>query len=80
MAEYTQLKNINRGYMKLDVWQKSVELHQLVWKTVEPTNADYKSKSQIVDAAQSVSSNISEGYSRRSIKEYLQSVNWASNN
>ena len=74
MAEYTQLKNINRGYMKLDVWQKAIELHRLICKTIESANVDYKSKSQIVDAVQSVSSNISEGYSRRSIKEYLQSL------
>ncbi len=61
MADYTELRNINRGYMKLDVWQKSVELHRVVWETVEPTNTDYKLKSQIFDAVQSVSSNIAEG-------------------
>ena len=74
MAEFTSLKNLNRGYMKLEVWQKAVELHKIVRETVESTKVDYKSKSQIVDAAQSVSSNISERYSRRSIKEYLQSL------
>lgn len=74
MAEYTSLKNLNRGYMKLDVWQKAVELHRLVWQTIDSAMVDFKSKSQIIDAAQSVSSNISEGYSRRSIKEYLQAL------
>ncbi len=33
---------------------------------------DFKIRSQIADAAQSVSSNIAEGYSRRSINEYIQ--------
>ncbi|MBI4428200.1 MAG: four helix bundle protein [Ignavibacteriales bacterium] len=74
MTEYTSLKNLNRGYMKLDVWQKSIELHELVFETVDSIDADYKSKSQIIDSSQSISSNISEGYSRRSIKEYLQSL------
>ena len=72
MSEYTTLRNLNRGYMKLEVWQKAIELHKLISETIESASVDYKSKSQILDAAQSVSSNISEGYSRRSIKEYLQ--------
>src|SRR6185295_7489903 len=33
---------------------------------------DFKLRSQFADAAQSVSANISEGYGRRSIKEYIQ--------
>lgn len=71
--EYTQLRNRNRGYMKLEVWQKSIELHKLVWKLVyQEIKLDYKLRSQIADAAQSVSGNIAEGYSRRSIREYLQ--------
>ena len=72
MSEYTSLRNLNRGYMKLEVWQKAVELHKLVWETIESVSVDYKTKSQIIDSSQSVSSNVSEGYSRRSIKEYLQ--------
>ncbi len=73
MAVYTKLRNINRGYMKLDVWQKSVELFRVVWEAVHgKVMVDYKLRSQISDSAQSVSSNIAEGYSRRSIHEYLQ--------
>jgi hypothetical protein len=34
MTEYTKFRNKNRGYMKLEVWQKSIELYKLVWKTV----------------------------------------------
>lgn len=71
--EYTQLRNRNRGYMKLEVWQKGIELHKIVWRLVyQEIRLDYKLRSQITDAAQSVSGNIAEGYSRRSIREYLQ--------
>ena len=73
MSEYTKLRNKNRGYMKLEVWQKALELFKLVCKIVYKDNKiDFKLRSQIADAAQSVSSNISEGYSRRSINEYIQ--------
>jgi hypothetical protein len=34
MHEYTKFRNKNRGYMKLEVWQKSVELYKLIWNTV----------------------------------------------
>lgn len=73
MKEYTKRRNINRGYMKLEVWQKAVELHELVVKMVHSeSRIDFKLRAQIVDSIQSVSSNIAEGYSRRSIKEYIQ--------
>jgi len=73
MVQYTNLRNKNRGYMKLEVWQKGMELFRIIWKTVYIENKiDFKLRSQIADAAQSVSANISEGYSRRSINEYLQ--------
>lgn len=70
--EYTNLRNLNRGYMKLEVWQKSVELYEVVWGTALKAKIDFKIRSQIADAAQSVPANIAEGYSRRSIKEYIQ--------
>ena len=73
MIQYTNLRNKNRGYMKLEVWQRGIELFKIVWKTVYiEYKIDFKLRSQIADAAQSVSANISEGYSRRSINEYLQ--------
>jgi four helix bundle protein len=59
--------------MKLEAWQKAIELFKLIWKiTFVDCKIDFKLRSQIADAAQSVSSNISEGYSRRSINEYIQ--------
>ncbi len=73
MKEYTEKKNKNRGYLKLDVWQKAMELSKLIWKTVYlEAKIDFKLRSQIADSSQSVSSNIAEGYSRRSIHEYIQ--------
>lgn len=69
----TELRNKNRGYMKLIVWQKAMELFELVWKiTYVETKIDFKLRAQVADAAQSVAANISEGYGRRSVKEYLQ--------
>ncbi|NIV15863.1 MAG: four helix bundle protein [Aliifodinibius sp.] len=73
MNQHTPYKNINRGYMKLEVWQKSLMLYQMVCGTLKDVrNLDFKSRSQLVDCLQSISANIAEGYSRRSINEYLQ--------
>lgn len=73
MTEHTKFRNINRGYMTLDIWQKGIKLHKIVFKTVYKDNKiDFKIRAQITDSAQSVSSNIAEGYCRRSVKEYLQ--------
>ena len=64
--------------MKLIVWQKAMELFELVWAIVfTETKIDFKLRSQLVDAAQSVSSNISEGYGRRSLSEYIQILYYA---
>lgn len=69
----TDLRNKNRGYMKLIVWQKAMQLFELVWNIAfTEAKIDFKLRSQLADAAQSVSANISEGYGRRSVKEYIQ--------
>jgi four helix bundle protein len=74
----TVLRNKNRGYMKLIVWQKAKELFELVWAIVfTEAKIDFKLRSQLTDAAQSVSANISEGYGRRSLNEYLQFLYYA---
>jgi four helix bundle protein len=74
----TELRNKNRGYMKLIVWQKAIELFDLIWATVFTENKiDFKLRSQVADAAQSVSANISEGYGRRSLNEYIQFLYYA---
>ncbi len=58
--------------MKLEVWHDSIELYTKAWRLVTDAKVDFKVRSQVADAAQSVPSNIAEGYSRRSIKEYIQ--------
>ena len=74
----TELRNKNRGYIKLIVWQKAVELFEFVWAIIFTENKiDFNLRSQIADAAQSVSANISEGYGRRSLNEYIQFLYYA---
>jgi four helix bundle protein len=73
MAYQTKLRNKNRGYMNLVVWQRAMDLFQVAWQlTHTDVPIDFKLRSQLVDAAQSVSANIAEGYGRRGINEYLQ--------
>ncbi len=74
----TELRNKNRGYMKLIVWQKAIELFELVWKIAFiEAKIDFKLRSQFADAAQSISANISEGYGRRFVTEYIQFLYYA---
>jgi four helix bundle protein len=73
MNYQTKLRNKNRGCMNLIVWQRAMDLFQLSWQlTHSGVPLDFKLRSQLVDAAQSVSANIAEGYGRRGINEYLQ--------
>ncbi len=69
--EYTKRRNLNRGYMRLEVWQRGMDLFTLAYRLAAGV-ADFKLKSQFTDAAQSVSANIAEGYGRRSLPEYIQ--------
>lgn len=69
--KHTKRNNLNRGYMKLEVWQRGIDLFELVFKLTDRVN-DLKLRSQLRDAAQSVSANVAEGYGRRSLPEYLQ--------
>lgn len=73
MSQYTQRYNINRGYIKLDVWKKSIKLFKLVNELFSDTKTiTYKLKNQVLDSTQSISSNIAEGYCRRHLNEYIQ--------
>src|SRR5579862_7771480 len=69
--EYTKRRNLNRGYMKLEAWQRGMDLFVMAFRLSSGVS-DLKLKSQFRDAAQSVSANIAEGYGRRSLPEYLQ--------
>ncbi len=58
--------------MKLDVWNLGIELFDFCFNhLIKIPRIDIKLKSQILDSAQSISSNIAEGYCRRSLNEYL---------
>ena len=69
--EYTKRRNLNRGYMKLEVWQRGMDLFEMVYRLAS-TVTDFKLRSQFTDSAQSVSANVAEGYGRRTLPEYLQ--------
>jgi four helix bundle protein len=59
--------------MNLIVWQKAMDLFELAWKMAfVEAKIDFKLRAQFADAAQSIAANISEGYGRRSVKEYIQ--------
>ncbi|MEJ2635436.1 MAG: four helix bundle protein [Calditrichia bacterium] len=69
-------KNKNRGYQQLRVWQDAVEYYRLTCKIFR--NFPYELKkvsSQAIASSDSVHRNISEGYCRRSLKEYLYFLN-----
>jgi len=73
MNYQTRFPTKNRGYMNLIVWQRAMDLFELPWNLSHTdTQIDFKLRSQLVDAAQSVSANIAEGYGRRGLNEYLQ--------
>ncbi len=71
-------KNLNRGFRKLLVWRESIELYVLEKKTLgQIKGISFKIRDQILASAFSISSNLAEGYCRKSIKEYIQFVNVA---
>lgn len=71
-------KNINRGFKKLRVWQDAISLYILACKIFAKFPFELKRvASNAIDAAHSISRNISEGYCRRSLKEYLNHLNIA---
>jgi four helix bundle protein len=71
-------RNINRGFKKLRVWQDAVSLYVLACKTLNNFPFELKKvAANCIDASHSISRNISEGYCRRSIKEYLNYLNIA---
>ncbi len=63
----------------LFIWQKAVEFAKEIYLITENKGlkSDFGLKGQIRDAAVSISSNIGEGFERRSRKEYLNFLNYA---
>ena len=71
-------KNKNRGYQKLLVWNDEITYYKETYKVFR--DFPYESKrvaSQAISSSDSVHRNISEGYCRRSIHEYLNFLNIA---
>ncbi|MBX3267243.1 MAG: four helix bundle protein [Acidobacteria bacterium] len=63
----------------LIIWQKAVELAKEVYLITEreKLRTDFGLKSQMRNSAVSISSNIAEGFERRTRKEYLNFLNIA---
>jgi len=63
----------------LFIWQKSVEFAKEIYLLTERKGlkTDFGFKNQLRDAAVSISTNIAEGFERRSRKEYLNFLNIA---
>lgn len=71
-------RNVNRGFKQLRVWQDAVSLYVLACRILVGWPFELKKVvSNAIDAAHSISRNIAEGYCRRTLKEYLQSLNIA---
>lgn len=74
----TERKNVNRGFKRLNVWKNSVLLYILAYRIFVKFPFELKKiAANSIDAAHSISRNISEGYCRRSLKEYLNHLNIA---
>ena len=71
-------KNVNRGYMQLRVWQDAVELYRMTHQAFQPLPYDLRRiVSQQIGSVDSIHRNIAEGYCRRSLREYMQFLNYA---
>jgi len=65
-----------RNYRDLEVWQRGMELAAQIYEATKgfPTTETYGLTSQLRRAAVSVPSNIAEGHTRASTKEYLRQL------
>ena len=71
-------KNKNRGYQKLRVWNDAIDYYVKTFNVFRGFSFEVKRvASQAIASADSVHRNISEGYCRRSIHEYLNFLNIA---
>jgi four helix bundle protein len=72
------LKNKNRGYQQLRVWQDAVEFFKLSCSVYRRFPYELKRvASQAIASSDAVHRNVAEGYCRRSIREYLNFLNIA---
>ena len=63
-----------RRFEDLQVWNKSRELMRLIYKITSNSsfNYDFRLRNQMRDASVSIMSNIAEGFSRNTDKEFIQ--------
>lgn len=74
----SERRNINRGYMKLIVWQDAKNCYVQTCAVFRDFPYELKRvASQQIASVDSIHRNIAEGYCRRSLKEYLQFLNIA---
>jgi four helix bundle protein len=74
----TSYRNKNRGYQQLRVWQDAIDFYVACCRVFKTFSYDLRRvASQGIASADSVHRNIAEGYCRRSIREYLQFLNFA---
>jgi len=73
----TNYRNKNRGYQQLRVWQDAIDFYVSCSRVFRTWPYDLRRvASQEIASADSVHRNIAEGYCRRSIREYLQFLNF----
>lgn len=78
MGSNMEYKNRNRGYQELRVWQEAIEFYALNCRVFRGFRFELKRVgSQAIASADSVHRNIAEGYCRRSLREYLQFLNFS---
>ena len=71
-------KNKNRGYQQLRVWKDAISYYAQTCRVFRRFSYELKRvASQAIASSDSVHRNIAEGYCRRSIREYLQFLNFA---
>ena len=72
----THYRNKNRGYQQLRVWQDAIDYYVATCRAFRKFPYELKRvASQAIASSDSVHRNIAEGYCRRSVREYLQSLN-----
>jgi len=71
-------RNANRAFKKLVVWNDAVDLYVLACRIFRRFPFELKkTAANSIDAAHSISRNIAEGHCRRSLKEYLNYLNYS---
>jgi four helix bundle protein len=74
----SRYKNKNRGYQQLRVWQDAIEFYRESCRVFRAFPYELRRvASQQMAAVDSVHRNIAEGYCRRSLREYLNFLNYA---